>query len=59
MMAIADVYDALVNVRSYKKAVVHEEAVEVIRNGSGTHFDPQIVDIFLKVSDLFAEVNHG
>jgi putative two-component system response regulator len=59
IMAIADVYDALVNIRSYKKAIAHEEAVEVIRNGGGTHFDPQIVDVFLEVSGLFAAVSHG
>jgi putative two-component system response regulator len=57
VMAIADVYDALVNVRPYKKAMAHEEAVEIIRNGSGTNFDPQIVEVFLEVSELFAQVS--
>jgi putative two-component system response regulator len=58
-MAIADVYDALVNDRPYKKAISHDEAVEVVRSGGGTHFDPQLVAVFLEVSGLFAAVNHG
>jgi len=56
IMAIADVYDALVSERPYKHAFSHAKAEEIIRENSGTHFDPQIVDIFLKVSSLFAEV---
>jgi putative two-component system response regulator len=59
IMAIADVYDALVNVRPYKEAIAHEEAVEVVRLGRGKHFDPQIVDVFLETSGLFAEVSRG
>jgi putative two-component system response regulator len=59
IMAIADVYDALVNERPYKKAIPHDEAVRIVKNGSGTHFDPQLVDVFLEVSGLFAEVSHG
>ena len=59
VMAIADVYDALVNERSYKKALSHREAVEIIRSGGGAHFDARIVDVFLQVSDLFAEVSQG
>jgi putative two-component system response regulator len=59
IMAIADVYDALVNERPYKKAIPHEKAVEVISSGSGKHFDPQIVDVFLEVSELFAAASHS
>jgi putative two-component system response regulator len=47
LMAIADVYDALTSDRPYKKSFSHEESLEIIRAGRGTHFDPQIVDIFL------------
>ena len=47
LMAIIDVYDALTNDRPYKKAFTHEESVEIIRNDSGTHFDPLIVEAFL------------
>lgn len=53
LMAIADVYDALVSERPYKKAFTHEEAVEIIKNDSGTHFDPKIADAFLNIADDF------
>jgi putative two-component system response regulator len=49
LMAIADVYDALISERPYKKAFPHEEAVRIILEGSGTHFDPALVAIFNKV----------
>jgi putative two-component system response regulator len=55
LMAIADVYDALISVRSYKKAMTFEEAVQIIADGKGSHFDPVLVDLFLHVSDKFAE----
>ena len=51
LMAIIDVYDALVSERPYKKAFTHEEAVNVIVNGAGHHFDPLIVDVFNEVSN--------
>lgn len=57
LMAIADVYDALISDRPYKKAMTHEEAVEVIKNDSGTHFDPMLVELFLSVADEFDEVS--
>jgi len=53
IMAIADVYDALVSERPYKKAFTHEQAVDIIEKDSGTHFDPKIVTAFLNVSDDF------
>ncbi|MCL1908128.1 MAG: response regulator [Holophagaceae bacterium] len=56
IMAIADVYDALVSERPYKKAFTHEKAVEIILEGRGAHFDPQIVDAFLKVEGAFASL---
>jgi putative two-component system response regulator len=55
VMALADVYDALVSDRPYKKAFPHEEAVKIITESSGSHFDPAIVDVFLEVSNAFAE----
>ena len=55
IMAIVDVYDALVSERPYKKPFSHEEAVSIISDSSGSHFDPVIVDVFLKVADKFAE----
>ena len=53
IMAIADVYDALTSVRPYKKAFSHEEAVRIITEGSGTQFDPSMVDLFVKNSQRF------
>jgi putative two-component system response regulator len=56
LMAIADVYDALVSERPYKKAFAHEEAVNIISQGRGTHFDPVLDDVFLEVADEFDKV---
>lgn len=55
VMAIADVYDALVSVRPYKNSYTHEEAVEIIKEGSGTQFDPELVKIFLRIADQFKD----
>jgi len=55
-MAIVDVYDALVSIRPYKKALTHAEALKIIAAGSGTHFDPLIVEAFLDTeAQIFAE----
>ena len=56
LMAIADVYDALIAERPYKKAFTHEEAVDIIKNGSGTQFDPVLVDLFLALEGKFKEI---
>ncbi|MCL1954816.1 MAG: response regulator [Spirochaetes bacterium] len=53
IMAIADVYDALISVRPYKKAFTHEEAVRIITEGKGTQFDPVLVDTFTRIADRF------
>ena len=53
IMALADVYDALVSARPYKKAFTHEEAVKIITETSGTQFDPVLVEVFLRTSDQF------
>jgi len=55
-MAIADVYDALISERPYKRAFTHEEVVRIISEGRGKHFDPVFVDLFLSVSDKFNEI---
>ncbi|MCL1963589.1 MAG: response regulator [Firmicutes bacterium] len=57
LMAIADVYDALVSVRPYKPAFTPKKAASIIKEGKGEHFDPQLVDIFSMVSDQFAEMS--
>ena len=51
IMAVADVYDALVTERPYKKAFTHDQAKEIIEDGSGSHFDPKIVEAFIAVPD--------
>jgi len=53
IMAIIDVYDALISDRPYKKPFSKEESINIIKQGRGTHFDPRIVDLFLEVSDEF------
>ncbi|MCL2705992.1 MAG: response regulator [Spirochaetaceae bacterium] len=53
IMAIADVYDALVSVRPYKNAFTHEESVQIIIDGSGTQFDPELVKAFTHVAKQF------
>jgi len=56
LMAIADVYDALIAVRPYKRAFTHEEACNIIEESIGTHFDPVLVEIFRKVKGEFEKV---
>jgi len=56
LMAISDVYDALISERVYKRAFTHEEAVDIIKQESGTHFDPDIVRAFLDISDEFLKI---
>jgi putative two-component system response regulator len=47
MMAVVDEYDAIRSSRSYKKAQSHARAIEILQENRGSHFDPQIVDVFL------------
>jgi len=53
LMAIADVYDALVSRRCYKEPIAHEKVIEMIADLSGTHFDPEITQIFIEHEVLF------
>ena len=48
IMAIADVFDALISKRCYKEAIPREEAYKIIEEESGTHFDPKLVEVFLR-----------
>ena len=57
IMAITDVYDALVSERAYKKPFTAEEAVNIIMADSGRKFDPEIALVFFSVKDKFAEVH--
>jgi putative two-component system response regulator len=56
LMAVADVYDALISVRPYKHALSFKEAKHIMLKGSGTHFDPALIDSFIRVEDRFSEV---
>ena len=56
LMALADVYDALISKRVYKPPMPHEKAVAIIREGRGTHFDPDVVDAFLALEDTFRNI---
>ena len=51
IMAVADVFDALVAERIYKKPFTYEKAMSIITEGSGKHFDPMVVDAFCKISE--------
>jgi len=55
ILAVADVYDALRQKRTYKEAFTHDKATEIIIEGKGGHFDPVIVDIFIEKNQLFNE----
>ena len=56
LMAIADVYDALISKRHYKEAFSHEEACKIIEKGAGTQFDPVLVDVFRSVEGEFIRI---
>lgn len=57
IVAIADVYDALVSERVYKPAFPHDQCVSMIREGAGTQFDPELVKVFLSIERRFADVS--
>lgn len=57
IVALVDVYDALISSRPYRKAFSHEQAVRLIMEGNGTNFDPHLVEVLLKIQDKFEEVN--
>ncbi|MCL2441993.1 MAG: response regulator [Treponema sp.] len=59
IMAIVDVYDALVSERPYKKAFTENEAIEIIMQNSGTHFDPAIADLFFSVREQIKAAKGG
>lgn len=56
LMAVADVFDALMTKRPYKAAMCYDEAAKIIRDGRGVHFDPLIVDIFEAARDDFERI---
>jgi putative two-component system response regulator len=58
MMAVADVYDAIRSERPYKKALSHDQAITILRDSRGGHFDPQIVDVFLSCDAQVQRISH-
>lgn len=56
IMAVGDVYDALISKRVYKPAFPHEQAVAFIQKGKGTHFDPRVVEALEQVIDRFQAI---
>ena len=56
LMAVADVYDALISQRVYKAALPHDRAVQIVFQGRGSHFDPDMVDAFIGIQDEFQAI---
>lgn len=56
LIALADVYDALITSKVYKVGVPHDKAVQIIFSERGAHFDPDMVDAFIEIQDTFAEI---
>lgn len=56
LMAVADVYDALISRRVYKEPMPHEQAVGIIVDGRGRHFDPDMVDAFVTIAERFRDI---
>jgi putative two-component system response regulator len=58
LMAVADVYDALISKRQYKEPFTHAKACQIIEEGAGMQFDPVLVDIFRNVETEFERIAH-
>lgn len=56
LMALADVYDALICRRVYKEPMSHDEAKKIILQGKGSHFDPMVIDAFLEEEQSFIDI---
>jgi len=59
IVSLADVYDAVTMKRVYKNAIPHDIARGIIVEGSGTHFDPCVVEAFLKIEQKFIEIRES
>ena len=59
VMAVADVFDALVSKRSYKEPFTFERSMEIIKEGAGTQFDPQIAELFIEAADEVREISRA
>ncbi len=56
LLAIADVYDALISDRVYRAGLPHDQAVAIIFQGRASHFDPDMVDTFIEIQDEFQAI---
>jgi len=56
LMAVADVFDALISKRVYKPAFSYEKAIQIITEGRGSHFEPLLVDCFLDIIEEFKQI---
>ncbi len=57
LMAIVDVYDAIISRRPYKEAFTHTVACDIIIKDSGKHFDPELVKVFIEIADVFKQIS--
>lgn len=58
LMALADVYDALISPRVYKTGMPHHDAAQIIVQGNGRHFDPDVVEAFVQIAPEFIDIAH-
>ena len=56
LMAVADVYDAIISRRVYKNPMPHKMAVQIIKEGAGSHFDPDVTEAFTLLADEFLSI---
>lgn len=56
LMAVADVFDALISRRHYKEAFAADRVLQIMRDGRGGHFDPDVADAFLQHVERFEEI---
>src|SRR5436190_5511208 len=59
IVALADVYDALTSRRPYKPAFSHEKSMDIVKDGVGSHFDPQVFDAFNNAQDEIRTIKRG
>ena len=57
LMAVADVYDALRSARPYKAAIPHQKALDILIKDAGSHFDPSVIDAFLRIEKKCEEIS--
>jgi putative two-component system response regulator len=57
IIALADVYDALISKRVYKQALTHNSAKSIILEGRSKHFDPDVVDCFVELENQFVAIH--